>query len=391
MATNPTVLEFPKKEKKSKRGKRNPRGNVFLPTYTVKLADGSKETRVSRFYHLRYTVDGERKSEATNCTSKTAAHQLLTDRLGKADRGELADFMEYKNVTFASVAARLRTFYKEELRRSLDKLEISLKRLEDIFGIDCRVVSITPERISEYRAFRLAQPGTQFPTVNRELAALKTAFRLAVAEGKMRKMPQFKISSEKDRKDEGEFSKDQLAALQVHAPAYLKPLLRWLSLTGMRIMEPLGLTWGEVNLEHGELRLAGRRTKNGEQKVLHISGDLLELLKERRNAPTACDRVFTDPEGQPLRYDAVLDHFQQSCKRAEIKEGFTDANGTARVPGFHDFRRTFARMADRAGVPHRTIMEIAGWKSVAMLLRYLGTSKASEQRAAFNLLADSIR
>ena len=76
--------------------------------------------------------------------------------------------------------------------------------------------------ISEYRAFRMKQPNTQFPTVNRELAALKTAFRLAVAEGRMRKMPELKLSSEKERKDEGEFD-HRLALHQSHSVRPMVP------------------------------------------------------------------------------------------------------------------------------------------------------------------------
>jgi integrase len=76
--------------------------------------------------------------------------------------------------------------------------------------------------------------------------------------------------------------------------------------------------------------------------------------------------VFVDDHGAPLRYDAILEDFQQPCKHAKIVDGFTDAgNGT---PGFHDLRRTFTRVANRAGVPHGIVMEIAGWKSEAMLL-----------------------
>jgi len=74
------------------------------------------------------------------------------------------------------------------------------------------------------------------------------------------------------------------------------------------------------------------------------------------------------PVALGLRYDAILEDFQQACKRAKIADGFTGPDGSARTPGLHDLRRTFARVANRAGVPHRTIMEIAGWKSEAMLL-----------------------
>jgi integrase len=152
----------------------------------------------------------------------------------------------------------------------------------------------------------------------------------------------------------------------------------------MRVTEPMALTWAEVNLEHGEMRISGRRTKNGQQKVLYLSGEPLQILQEQLKVN---DRVFVDDQGAPLRYDSILVHFQEACKRAKIQDGFTAPSGASRAPGFHDLRRTFARVANRAGVPHRTIMEIAGWKSETMLLRYLGDTKPVEQRAAFDRLS----
>ena len=157
------------------------------------------------------------------------------------------------------------------------------------------------------------------------------------------------------------------------------------------MMEPAGLTWGEVNLAHGELRISGRRTKNGTQKALYLSGEPLKILKAQSKAKSNCNRLFVDAEGEPLRYDSTLDHFQQACRRAGVRDGFLAADGSTREPGFHDLRRTFARVANRAGVPHRTIMEIAGWKSEAMLLRYLGDTKPKEQRNAFELLTTRSR
>ena len=57
-------------------------------------------------------------------------------------------------------------------------------------------------------------------------------------------------------------------------------------------------------------------------------------------------------------------------------------DGNKRAPGFHDLRRTFAHEADRCGVPHSEIMRIAGWKTYAMLLRYLGANE-DRMRSAF--------
>jgi len=93
--------------------------------------------------------------------------------------------------------------------------------------------------------------------------------------------------------------------------------------------------------------------------------------------------VFPDAEGNQVSYDRALDQFQAACKRARISEGFTTWDGQNRKPGFHDLRRTFPREADRCGVPHDEIMNIAGWKTHAMLLRYLG-SPEDHMRSAFS-------
>jgi integrase len=135
------------------------------------------------------------------------------------------------------------------------------------------------------------------------------------------------------------------------------------------------------------LRLPARRTKGKEQKSITLDGDLLKLIKEQRKLHDkqfpSSEYVFPDAEGNQITYDRALDQFQAACKRAEITEGFTTWDGRLRKPGFHDLRRTFAREADRCGVPHDEIMGIAGWKTHDMLLRYLGNPE-DRMRSAFS-------
>jgi integrase len=364
--------------------RRGPRGFgcVWQPSY--KLSTGEK--RKSKFYWIRYVDEtGQQHSENSGYTTKDGARSLLTERLGKIRKGEFAEYLLHKDVTLKQVTERMIAFYRENGRRSTRKVELLLKRVNEFFGEDYRIDTLTSERVLKYRSHRLAA-GAHQPTVDHELRALKMSLRLAMREGRIRRMPSIQVTADPNRKDEGEFTKEQIKALLKALPAYLRPMVRFLYATGMRVMEPVGLTWGEVNLKHGELRISGRRTKNGQQKVLYLSGEPLEILKEQKMAG---DRVFTDAHGDPLRYDAILEDFQQACKRAKIVDGFTDADGGTRSPGFHDLRRTFARVANRAGVPHGIIMEIAGWKSEAMLLRYLGNSRPAEQRAAFDRLVST--
>lgn len=362
--------------------RRGPRGmgTVYQPVYKLK----SGENRKSKFYWIRFTDDrGARHLENSGYTTKEGARALLTERLGKIHKGEFAEYQKYKDITLKQVTDGLRDFYKQSGRRSIKKVERQLDRIDKFFGDTFRVDTLTADRISEYRAHRLKE-GTNQPTLDHEMRSLKTALRLALREGKIRRMPVIQITSDPNRKNEGEFSREQFQALLDQLPAYLKPLVRFLWCTGMRVTEPMGLTWAEINLEHGELRISGRRTKNGQQKVLYLSGEPLQILQEQLKVN---DRVFVDDQAAPLRYDSILACFQRACKHAKIQDGFTGPSGAPRTPGFHDLRRTFARVANRAGVPHRTIMEIAGWKSETMLLRYLGDTKPFEQRAAFDRLS----
>ena len=360
--------------------RRGPRGQgtVYQPRYKVK--DGTY--RKTKTYWIRYTDErGERHIENSTYTTKDGARSLLTERIAKINKGEFAEYARVKDYTLKKVTDGLRTQYKEMGRRSVRKVERNLDHIDKFFGETYRADALTAEQIARYREARLKE--VRLPTLAHELRSLKTALRLALSQGKIRRMPVIQIPNDPNRKNEGEFSDEQFGALLAELPEYLKPLVRFIRFTGMRIMEPVGLTWSEVNTQHAELRISGRRTKNGKQKVLHLGGEPLDILRQQ---PKKSDRVFTDGNGNPLRYDSILEDFQRACKRAKIVEGFTGPDGTARTPGFHDLRRSFARVANRKGIPHRTIMEIAGWKSESMLLRYLGDVKPSEQRDAFERL-----
>ena len=95
------------------------------------------------------------------------------------------------------------------------------------------------------------------------------------------------------------------------------------------------MTLPEVNLKHGELRISGRRTKNGKQKVLYLSGEPLEVLKAQEKVTRHCDRVFVDALGDPLRYDAILEVSPtgvQTCKDSGRLHRCGKPNAAAGLP-----------------------------------------------------------
>lgn len=395
MAAKVVVFENPAKDKRPKKRGRRGGGCVWQPTY--KLADGSM--RKSEFFWIRYTDDqGKRHNESTKFRHKKEAQEMLVDRLTKISRGEFEDFQKYRRVTLKQICDLLRADYARQERRSTSKAERSLKRLEAFFGEQFPAVSVTSEKIDKYlEARRKEKPLPSEPTLSRELAALKRAFRLGFSKEQIRRVPSIVIPDERHRADEGEFSPAQFTALigQLQAKErsrYLVPLVTFLYRTGMRAQEPMGMKWTEVRLDLRMLRLPARRTKGKEPKAITLDGDLLKLIQEQRKLHDkrfpSCEYVFPDNEGQKITYDRALDQFQAACKRAEITEGFTTWDGQLRRPGFHDLRRTFAREADRCGVPHDEIMNIAGWKTHSMLLRYLGAPE-DRMRSAFSKMDKS--
>ena len=81
----------------------------------------------------------------------------------------------------------LLTDYKVNGRRSAYKLVSRLNHLRAHFGID-RAVDITADRVQRYVVQR-QQEGARNATINRELAALKRAFALAVKVDKLGHAP----------------------------------------------------------------------------------------------------------------------------------------------------------------------------------------------------------
>src|SRR5687767_993610 len=84
--------------------------------------------------------------------------------------------------------------YRSNGRRSVDTLAFRLIPLREAFGAD-RALDVTAARIVRYRNERLAA-GKARATVNRELAALRRAFVLAVEAETLSISPPVKLLSE---------------------------------------------------------------------------------------------------------------------------------------------------------------------------------------------------
>jgi len=216
-------------------------------------------------------------------------------------------------------------------------------------------MKISKPSVAEYFEHRLVE-GAARGTVCYEIRILGAAFGVAVDNELLAVRPVFKLPALRNARS-GFFEDGDFAALVLELPTYIRPVVRFLRLTGWRKSEALRLTWDQVDWEGHLMRLYATQTKGGDARVFPFgrAPELKELLEERW---AQRDRLFVFH-----RCGARIDSFRRVWTRACKKAGLE-----GRL--VHDLRRTAARDFRRRGVSEGEIMKLCGWKTRAMFDRY---------------------
>ena len=274
-----------------------------------------------------------------------------------------------ERTTFEEIADMVLADYRLNGRRSERRAKRALARLRAFFTF-ARVPDITPDRITAYVEHRQAD-GVAPATIGYELAMLKRAFTLAQRAGKATQRP-YIPSITVDNARKGFFEAADFNAVEGYLPEPLRPLMRFLYLTGWRAGEALGLTWAGVDFAASVVRLEPGVTKNREGREFPFTKfpALAELLRAQRERTSAVEReqqhivvpVF-HRNGKPIRsYSSAWD---TACKKAGVAGHLV-----------HDLRRTAVRNLERAGVSRSVAMKLTGHKTEAVYRRYAITSAA---------------
>lgn len=113
--------------------------------------------------------------------------------------------------------------------------------------------------------------------------------------------------------------------------------------------------------------------KNGQTRTVPINSVLRAAL-ERLKGEACGELVFTGLGGRPLRW--IYGAFRTACRAA----GLVDVSP-------HVLRHTFASRLAMAGVDLRTIQELGGWRSLAMVERYSHLTPSHKAAAVERLAA----
>jgi len=340
-----------------------------------------------------------RKSDAQKWASQTET---------EINEGRYFNKVEARKHTFSELADRFIASL-DPTGKSTSKYTQQLTYWKERIG-DRLLLDVSPALIGEERDFLLdsenawKQPHSP-ANVNRYLAALSTCFTSGVKEyGWIESNPVMKVKRAVEPKERVRFLSDDsvdksgkvvkgeltrlLEACRSSDRDELYPVVLLLLATGARREEVVGLRWSEVNLREGVITFV--RTKSGKSRSIPISGEALQILKQRdkvRRLDT--DLIF--PAKSIINRRRKQSDSDPERRSTDLRKAWTKALRDAEIEDFrmHDLRHTAASYLAMAGVDMRTIAEILGHSNVVVTQRYAHLT-TEHLRGAIDTLAEAV-
>ena len=149
------------------------------------------------------------------------------------------------------------------------------------------------------------------------------------------------------------------------SPTISYPFLYTLIHTGARRSEVLNLKLEDINFK--KRRLTFKNTKNGEDRTIMISKDLVDLLKKQNTSDEG--HVFTSINGVKLSRQRIQKHFN------ELKAHFPHFGDNWAC---HSMRHSFAYNFLKGGGEMYQLQAILGHKSIKMTVDLYGNLKSED-------------
>ena len=371
--------------------------------YRRKTKNKHGTVKEGKTWWLKYYRNGKPYYESSGSKKETDAKRLLKKREGEISQGKLPG-VYFDRVRFDELAEDFLIDYRINGKKSLGRAERSVRHLGECFE-GLRVPQITTPRVQAFIEERSTWtcnlcketfPGEEIngegpvcpycgsedlvkgasnATINRELAALKRMLNLGAQQTppKVDRVPHIPMLKENNTR-KGFFEHGEFLALRDVLPSYLKGFVTFGYHTGWRVSEIAGLTWSQVDLDNGIVRLEVGETKNDEARTVYLDDELREVFHRqwelRKQAKKLLPYVFLnhDTDDKVKRFDKA---WKTACKDAGIG-----------VRLFHDFRRTAVRNMVRSGIPESVAMKVSGHKTRSVFERYNIVNDADLKMAA---------
>jgi integrase len=321
-----------------------------------------------KFYQIRYYRNGQRIEESTGYTAYEDARDELRKREAQVSDGVPLTARSVR-LTFDDAVKDVEADYTTNRKRSVEELKRRIKlHLTPHFG-GKPLRTITTADLRAFSAKRL-EAGASPAEINRELAIVRRAFRLAVEADKYHgRVPKTPMLQERNVRT-GFLDDAMVEAVKAHLSPALQAIVTFAYITGWRVQsEVLPLEWRHVDRKAGEARLEPGTTKNQAGRVFPFTDALKALIDEQWRQHEALAKA-----GTICRYV-----FHRNGKQIKTFKGaWATACEAAGYPGRipHDLRRSAVRNMERKGLSRSVAMQLTGHKTEAVYRRYAITSDA---------------
>jgi integrase len=306
--------------------------------------------RNSRHWWVRLLLpNGRRVCRNTRCVGRADAEafvaRLKSESLDAPGAQEPGPFVWPQAV--------IRYLEQAAEKKSLSDDRDHLKKLAPYLR-SCRLEAVDMNALRPFIRTRKEKDGVQNATVNRALEIVRRILNLAHQDWRwIRAAPKIRMLKEPRRRVRF-LRREEAQRLLEAMPKHMKPIVRFALATGCRAGEIFGLEWSRVDFARKVAWLDHGATKSGDGRGIPLNSDAIAALQSAFGEhPRWC---FTFG-GKRIQKSSTAWH------RARRRAGIEDFR-------FHDLRHTWASWHVQSGTSMPELMELGGWRSYEMVLRY---------------------
>ena len=311
----------------------------------------------SKNYWIDYYWEGKRTRERIGRSKQAAENRLREVQTAKAEGRHIK-----KNKNETVTIGALRDWYLDlsevKQRRSFSSIKKCLRICVAGIG-DIPVSQLTLNRLEKFRKQRLTEISERKgrpvkpSTINRDVANLRAMLNKALDHSKIESNLIDRIKQlEENNVRQRVLSSEEFEMLYLLCPASLKGIVLIGFYLPMRQAEILNLTWKEIDLKTGFIRLGGERTKNKIGRNIPLHPRIIEFL---RACPRPIDGGYVF--GDSRRFN------RKAYNKAVIAAGIVDFT-------FHDLRHCAINNLRLADNDQFKIKKMSGHKTDSAFQRY---------------------
>ena len=249
------------------------------------------------------------------------------------------------------------------------------------------------EKIREYLHF-IQKFNYKKTTIARKIASLRTFYKYLYRERKVNSNPAINLNAPKRPKSLPKFlTPDEVEQIlnntKIETPAGYRnrTILELLWATGMRISELSGLNFGDLNLEHNEIRVFGKGSK---ERMVYLNAACKEALLAYLPVRNADDQI----KDKNALFISTRQHNRISKKTVQwLVKKYLEKSGLGNKHySTHKLRHTAATLMYRSGkVDVRVLKDILGHEQLNTTQIYTHVSNESMKNAMNENPLSSVR